>query len=197
MLLTRLLKPARWVAVVAVFLLAACGAQKPEPPVSDQQEISAIADGILSLGPDIDPEEAELVARIALLYPRVLAERWNVTDSPLIHNTKVNLGMRPRGLCYHWADDLEARLRLEGFETIELQRAIANHDVSYRIEHSTVIVSAPGQTIEQGIVLDPWRFGGQLFWSKTLEDTDYRWMERSEVFAWKRARGLPEVETGS
>lgn len=197
MLLTLISKPARWLAVTAVLLLAACGAQKPEPPVSDRQEIGAITQGILSLSPEIDPAEAAAVAEIALLYPRVLAERWNVTDPPLIHNTKVNLGLRPRGLCYHWADDLEARLRVEGFETIVIHRAIANHDVSFRIEHSTVIVSGPGQSMEEGIVLDPWRYGGQLFWSETLEDEDYRWVERSEVFAWKRARGLPEVETGS
>ena len=197
MLLTLLSKPARWVAVAVMLLLAGCAAKKPTPPVSDRMEVVAIADGILSLGPGIDPEEAEEAARIALFYPRVLAERWNVTDPPLVHNTKVNLGLRPRGLCYQWADDLEARLRAEGFETIVIHRAIANHDVSFRIEHSTVVVSGPGQTMEQGIVLDPWRYGGQLFWSETLEDADYRWVERSEVFAWKRARGLPAIETGS
>ena len=197
MLLRLFAKPARLMALVALVFVAACAAQKPEPPLSDQREIAAITDRILALGPGIDPEEAEVAARIALLYPRVLAEQWNVSDPPLIHNTKVNLGLRPRGLCFQWADDLETRLRAEGFETIVLHRAIANHDVSFRIEHSTVIVSGPGGTIEQGLVLDPWRFGGQLFWSETREDEDYRWVERSEVFAWKRARGLPEVETGS
>lgn len=197
MVVSLLIKPARVLAVIALFLLAACGAPRPDPPVSDQREIAAIAEGILALGPGIDPEEAEAAARIALLYPRQLAREWNVTDSALVHNTKVNLGLRPRGLCFQWADDLEARLRQEGFETIELHRAIANHDVSYRIEHSTVIVSAPGGTISEGMVLDPWRYGGLLFWDETLDDERYRWVERSEVFAWKRARGLPEVETGS
>ncbi len=196
MVLRRILNPVRAIALLSFLILAACGAARPEPPVSDQREIAAIADGILALGPGIDPEEAAAAARIALLYPRQLAREWNVTDSPLVHNTKVNLGIRPRGLCYHWADDLEARLRQEGFETIELHRAIANHD-NFRIEHSTVIISAPGDTMKDGMVLDPWRYGGLLFWSPTLDDSDYRWVERSEVFAWKRARGLPEVETGS
>ena len=97
-----------------------------------------------------------------MIYSRALREAYGVTDSPLVHNTKVNLGLRPRGLCWHWADDLEARLGQERFGSLILHRAIANADNSFRIDHSTVIISAVGQGMNEGVVLDPWRNGGAL-----------------------------------
>ena len=127
------------------------------------------------------------MARISYDYPRELAVAWNVTDSAYIHNVKVNNGTRPRGLCYQWADDLEARLLQEDFRTLELHRAIANAMTPFRIEHSTVIASAAGARMDQGIVLDPWRNGGDLYWGPVLEDTRYPWVEREKVFAAKRA----------
>ena len=47
--------------------------------------------------------------------------------------------------------------------------------------------------MEDGIVLDPWRKGGELFWSPVLEDKRYDWTPRQEVFDWKRERGLLTV----
>ena len=97
------------------------------------------------------------------------------------------MGLRPRGLCYHWADDLEARLKQEQFQTLQLHRAIAN-STNIRIEHSTAIVSRKGDTMQQGIILDPWRFGGRLFWAPLPEDKKYIWIPRQQVFEAKLAR---------
>ncbi|MBO9400729.1 hypothetical protein [Shimia sp. R9_3] len=170
-----------WGLIAALFLTA-CGvpqeALKPNP--------AGLAREILSLNADVDLDEANRVARIAYEYPLELRVAYNVTDGPLIHNTKVNQGLRPRGLCWHWADDLEARLRQEDLQSLTLHRAIANHD-NIRIEHSTVIVSAKGDSMREGIVLDPWRYGGYLYWASVLEDERYVWEERNKVFA---AKGL-------
>ncbi|WP_422049582.1 hypothetical protein [Shimia sp.] len=170
-----------WGLIAALFLTA-CGvpqeALRPNP--------TRLAQEILSLDADVDLDEANRVARIAYEYPLELRVAYNVTDGPLIHNTKVNQGLRPRGLCWHWADDLEARLRQEDLQSLTLHRAIANHD-NIRIEHSTVIVSAKGDSMREGIVLDPWRYGGYLYWSPVLEDERYVWEERNKVFA---AKGL-------
>ena len=153
----------------------------------DTVKIAELEQAVAALGPGVDPAEAARLAFIAVTHPRQLARDWNVTDGPLVHNAKVNMGLRPAGLCYQWADAMEARLRAEGFRSVIFHRAIANHD-NYRIEHSTVIVSAPGQTMEEGIILDPWRFGGRLHWSNTLEDPDYVWVRRDKVFEDKRQR---------
>ncbi|WP_375174854.1 hypothetical protein [Pseudooceanicola sp.] len=145
----------------------------------------ALEQAILELSPEVDPEEAARAARIAVTYPLELRARYGVTDPPLIHNTKVNMGLRSRGLCWHWADDLEARLAAEGFESLTLHRAIANA-TSLLIDHSTVVISARGATMEEGIVLDGWRNGGRLYWARVPDDRRYEWERRADVFARRR-----------
>jgi len=173
-------------ALLALLIVSACTSYDLSQPVS-QNEIAALTQEIRSLGPDVDPEEAARAARIALTYPRQLAVQYGITDPPLVHNTKVNAGRRPRGLCYHWADDMEARLKLEQFKTLQLHRAIANA-TNILIEHSTVIISAKGDTMFQGVILDPWRHGGLLYWGPTLKDERYKWVDRQEVFEYKAQR---------
>ena len=172
------------VLLLPLFLgLAACGTTYgPEgPPLATQDEISALEAGILALGPDVDPDEARRAAHIAYAYTHQLALQYEISDPPLIHNTKVNMGLRPRGLCWHWAEDMQARLNAESFQTLEMHRAIANADNEFRIDHSTAIISARGDAFDEGVVLDPWRFGGVLFWSPLSEDDRYEWVERSVV----------------
>ncbi|MEL7461191.1 MAG: hypothetical protein AAFX45_04065 [Pseudomonadota bacterium] len=172
------------VFLVPLFLgLAACGAgfDQDTRPFASQDEVAALEAGILALGPDVDPEEARRAAQIAYDYTRQLAIEYEITDAPLIHNTKVNMGWKPRGLCWHWAEDMEKRLNAEGFETLDMHRAIANADNEWRIDHSTAIISARGAAYDAGVVLDPWRQGGVLFWSPLKDDTRYAWVERSVV----------------
>jgi hypothetical protein len=175
-------------ALAACLLAAGCtGSQADYSTVSAMNEVAPLAGRIATLGPGVDPQEAERAARIALTYPLQLRAEYEVEDSPLVHNTKVNMGLKPRGLCKDWADDMEARLRAEGFETLTLHRAIANAD-NARIEHSTVIVSARGAGLYDGLVLDPWRFGGDLYWAPVTQDETYTWLPRPEAFAARRAR---------
>lgn len=152
----------------------------------EDREIAELTRAISSLGADVDADEAAQAARIAMEYARQLATEYRLTDPPLVHNTKVNLGLRTRGLCYQWADDIEARLQQEDFRTLTLHRAIANANRVFLIEHSTVIVSRRGDTMFEGVILDGWRNGGRLFWSPTLEDARYKWVPREEVFKEKR-----------
>lgn len=161
-------------------LIAGCAASPVIPPPKDA-DVARLDQAVVDLGPGVDPDEARRLARISYDYARELRARYGVTDPPLVHNTKVNMGLRPRGLCYQWADDIEARLRQENFKTLTFHRAIANAD-TLLIDHSVVIVSAVGDGMYQGIVLDGWRDGGRLFWSKTLEDPRYDWVARNVVF---------------
>ncbi|QYX57725.1 hypothetical protein K1T73_04870 [Roseovarius sp. SCSIO 43702] len=179
-------------SLVTVVFLAGCGA--PGGPVTaTPEEVSQLATAIKALGPQVDPEEAERAARVAYAQARNLAIEYEIEDPPLVHNSKVNMGLKPRGLCYHWAKDMEWRLRDERFETLELHRAIANADNPFRIEHSTAIISARGDTFDQGIVLDPWRKGGALFWDEVADDTRYAWVRRDIVMEQKRRRREAEA----
>ncbi len=176
-------------SLMAVMIVAGCAGPSPDgPPVASKLEIAELAQGIRALGDDVDPEEAERAARITYAYTRQLALEYQITDPPLIHNMKVNSGRRPRGLCWHWAEDIEARLRQENFRTLDLHRAIANADNPFLIDHSTAIVSRRGDTMFQGVVLDPWRKAGILHWSPVLKDPKYTWVPREKVFAAKRQK---------
>ncbi len=171
-------------------LLQACTVQDASVGKAPaQSDVLALAAEISALDPSIDPAEAQRAAQVTYDHTRALAVAYEITDPPLIHNAKVNRGTKPRGLCWHWAEDIETRLKAENFQTLSLHRAIANHDKPFLIEHSTTIISARGKTMFDGVVVDPWRKGGVLFWAKTTEDTRYDWTPRQEVFDWKRARG--------
>lgn len=181
----------RIAALIATLALAACAAAPdpvPEvtrtqaPQVAPAAAISDLAAAIRKLGPDVDPAEADRVARIAMEYPLQLVVDWNVTDGPLVHNMKVNAGLRPAGLCYQWADAMQARLAQEDLQTLTLHRAIANSENPLLIQHSTVIVSRRGVDMFAGIILDPWRDSGDLFWAPVTEDKRYKWIPRAVVF---------------
>lgn len=158
-----------------------------------EAEIAALASAIAALSPGVAVAEAERAAEIAFLYPLELARAYEIEDPPYWHNVKVLHGLKPRGTCWHWATDLEARLRREGFRTLRLHRAIA--EPTLRLDHATVVISAEGQTMVQGLVFDPWRLGfGRLYWGSVTEDRGYRWEEQAVVIARRRAARAPRPE---
>ncbi|HMB13782.1 MAG TPA: hypothetical protein VKN37_07230 [Roseovarius sp.] len=175
----------------AMLLLAACAAPPPPQP----EEVSRLAAAIRGLGPEVDPEEADRAAKMAYRHTHDLALEYQITDPPIVHNTKVNMGLKPRGLCWHWARDMEDRLEAENFQTLDLHRAVANADNAFRLEHSTAIISARGDAYDAGIVLDPWRKGGRLTWAGVREDTAYDWQPRDEVVARKLERKHGQIVT--
>ena len=164
---------------------------KAEPAAPDPAAIAALADAITALDPAIAAAEAARAARIAHVYPLDLARRYEIEDPPYWHNVKVLNGTKPRGTCWHFAEDLQARLAQEGFRTLSLHRAIA--EPMFRLDHAAVVVTARGAPMVSGVVLDGWRNGyGRLFWSPVAEDRRYRWEERAVVRARRLARrGLP------
>nr|WP_170538156.1 hypothetical protein [Ruegeria arenilitoris] len=183
-------KPMIWaLTTLAILGLGACSSAPP----ARSDDVARLAAQIQALGPEVDPEEAQRAARIAYAYTAQLAQEYQITDPPLIHNAKVNKGLRPRGLCWHWAEDIERRLKQENFRTLTLHRAIANADNPFRIDHSTAIISLRGDSMYDGVVLDPWRYGGVLFWSPLREDTRYEWVPRDIVLEKRRQEQLAEI----
>ena len=144
------MKPRSCISILPLLLLAACAGNSPQPihslEVADQQ-VQALNNAILSLGDEVNPGEARRAARTALEYSRQLARDYEVTDSALVHNLKVNLGMKQRGLCIDWTSDLMARLRLENYTSLDLHWAIANYESAFSLEHSSVVISARGRTL--------------------------------------------------
>ncbi len=163
------------------------------PPDGEHwQSVGELSEAIRALGPAVDPEEADAIARTAVFYPLQLAEQYELTTPPLMHNTLVNLGFKPRGLCIDWTRDLLVELYRLRARTVEFGWGVANDQAVFAIEHSTAVVYARGATLREGIVLDPWRNSGRLFWAQVDQDPRYEWHPLDEVQARKQqARTRP------
>jgi len=183
--LTRLL----CACTVILLLLGGCAGQTPQlelPLEVEQQRLSDLNLAILALGDGVDAGEARRAAKIAIDYSRQLAREYEITGSALAHNIKVNLGIKQRGLCVDWTRDLLARMKQEEFHSLDLHWAIANYETLFRLEHSTLVISARGNSLHQGLILDPWRNSGHLYWASTLGDPGYQWKPQAEIHALKR-----------
>ncbi len=139
----------------------------------DQVKIKDLTQAIIDLGPNIDPTEAAWVAREAVLYPKYLANQYELMWPPNYQNILVNTGRRSKGLCYQWARDMTAHIGTRKYKTLTLQRAVANQGGNY--EHNVLTVAAKGKGIEDAIILDPWRHNSILYWVKTKDDPNYQW----------------------
>ncbi|MEX0351496.1 MAG: hypothetical protein AB3N15_18890 [Paracoccaceae bacterium] len=173
---------------LAPMMLALISACTHQPITVDRADVDLLAQEIRSLGPEVDPQEAQRAASIAYEYSAQLAQEYDITDPPLVHNAKVNSGIKERGLCYQWAEDIEARLKQENFQTLTMHRAIAEPRNAFVVDHSTAIISRRGDGLQDGIVLDPWRDAGDLHWALTREDTRYDWEPRLQVLEERRRR---------
>jgi len=142
---------------------------------ADQKKIEELRKAIMTLGPNIVPSEANFVAREAVLYPKILANRYNLVSPALYHNVLVNYGKRPRGLCWQWTHDMGKQINrpmksLHFFHGVAFRR-------NYWREHSTLVVAARDKGVPDGIVLDPWRNSGDLYWNHVKDDTKYPWVQ--------------------
>ncbi|APG48512.1 hypothetical protein [Phaeobacter porticola] len=174
--------------VVSLVLLMATVVGACAPSLGDGgEDVARLSHAIATLGPDIDPAEAQRAAQIAYRHATALATAYEVTTSPILHNTLVNSGVKERGLCFHYAEDMQTRLQSENFQSLSILRAIAEPRNGFRIEHSTAVVAPVGTDIYNGIVIDAWRHGGKLYWSATSQDPRYDWEPRMTVLRRKDA----------
>ncbi len=137
------------------------------------EKVLSLKKDLQSLGNDIDEQEAFLVANTAIRFSMVLANQYELVRPPLLHNYLVNKGKKKRGLCFHWSTDLIQRFRGLDQRSFDFHRCIAYRDSSWRT-HSSVVISAKGQSFEEGIVLDAWRDSGRLYWTSVKKDR-YPW----------------------
>ncbi|CAA9414499.1 MAG: hypothetical protein AVDCRST_MAG64-2526 [uncultured Phycisphaerae bacterium] len=137
------------------------------------ERVAALAGEFRAMGPGVSPDEAALVADVAVRYSERLAESYGMVRPVELHNVLVNLRLRRGGLCYQMAECMLAELQELPLRTLELHRAIAWRGDLWN-EHNTVVVAAAGAPFESGVVLDAWRNGGRLRWAPVRMD-HYPW----------------------
>ncbi|MBE0496520.1 MAG: hypothetical protein IBX45_08940 [Campylobacterales bacterium] len=154
---------------LALFFLSGCHHAPVPPDVSLEAQLRAV--------PNTNADEAARLAHEAHTYAQVLKARYGATSVPRLHNLWVNLGVKDRGLCWHYAHDLFWHVRSLELKSYESIIVVANLG-SYWTEHSAVVVTCKGCGIIQGVVLDAWRSPEGLFYTPVTKDPSYTWERR-------------------
>jgi hypothetical protein len=152
----------------------------------DAKSIQGFEDAIMKLAPDVDPVEAELISVTAHHTARRLQKEWRVAPLANFQNFLIHIGARQRGYCFHWAHDIGAQLKKLPLKTVELHWAEAYPNT--RLEHNVVVVTARGEPIRTGYIIDGWRAAGRLLWWPVIKD-EYPWKENMVETAWIQNRG--------
>lgn len=151
----------------------ACAGGQPQNQEPPPERTAALREAILALPGPGDPAEAAAIARSSLLAAERLSARYGMVWPPLLHNNLVHLGLRPRGLCCHWAEDMLRAVEatpLHHYRTWWLVAYLGN-----RVrEHNTPAIAPVGSSWEDALVLDGWRDSGRLFFGPVSGDR-YPW----------------------
>jgi hypothetical protein len=142
----------------------------------DFQEVRALQNDLAALNHYADIAEARQVAQTAVTYSHRLAEKYGLVRPAVLHNLLVRVGLKKRGLCYHWTEDLLKRLTALDLKTYQFHWGVAHRGSELR-EHNSVVITARRQAFDTGILLDPWRNSGDLYWSPVRTDR-YPWKQR-------------------
>ena len=140
----------------------------------------------MSLGPDVDPDEAQLISETSHHTARRLQKEWRVAPVSIFQNFLIHIGARDRGFCFHWAHDIGLELRKIPLKTLVLHSAEAYPGT--RLEHNVVVVTAVGQPLSTGYIIDAWRAAGRLLWWPVSKD-EYPCKENPQATAWLQNRG--------
>jgi hypothetical protein len=138
-----------------------------------RDKVKQLEQVLRALSAAVDKTEAMMVAETAVRESAVLAEEYQLVRPAVAHNLLVALGIKDRGLCYHWTQDLMKRLQALDLKSLQLHWGVAHRGSELR-EHNCVVVSAKGKGFFKGIVLDPWRNSGNLYWARVTKDS-YPW----------------------
>ena len=142
----------------------------------EKNKVKKLSLDIQSLSHKIDKDEAKEVAYEVIIYSKQLAKRYEVTTPALFHNTLINLNIKKRGYCYHYANDLQKYLKTKKFKSFKFIRAVSKRGQYF--EHSSLVLTRDDLSFENSLILDAWRDTGELFWSKVKDDKEYIWEKK-------------------
>ena len=185
--------------IIAAFAIASSvvsAEQQParfEVPKKDSAKAGTLANQLAALSRRVDPNEAKLLADCAYATVARLREKYQMFGTPIFNNFLIYHGLRKRGYCYQWTEDLLVSLDTLNLKTLELHWA-ESYAGTYR-ENNCLVVTAKGQPFDRGMILECWRHFGHLRWNLVLSDEDRyyentKWAQRvrTRVAASKASR---------
>ena len=175
------LKRASHLLLLFAVLLSGCSIKTPVTAQGglegqERQKAAKLEILLVGLNEKVDASEAKLLAQDSIKYAYTLSQRYGLVWPPLLHNTLVIVGLKERGLCHQWADDMLAHMLKAEYKSFDFYLGVSN--MGSFMEHNALVVSAKGEGFSHGVVLDPWRNSGALFFTKIKDDTKYTWNHR-------------------
>ena len=110
-----------------------------------REKVNQLEHELVALSETIDKSEAMIVAETAVRESAVLAEEYQLVRPAAAHNLLVVMGLKDRGLCYHWTEDLMKRLQTLDLKSLQLHWGVSYRGSELR-EHNCVVVTAKGQS---------------------------------------------------
>jgi hypothetical protein len=181
--------------VAALAVSSAVFSAEPQPPdfevpAKDVAKAEELANQLAVLSRRVDPNEAKLLAICAYATVARLRQEYRPFGTPIFNNFLVYHGLRKRGYCYHWSEDLLLALDTLKLKTVELHWGDAYRD-TWR-ENNCLVVTAKGQPFDRGMILECWRHFGHLRWNLVPSDQD-RYYENTKWAQRVRARAASKT----
>jgi hypothetical protein len=173
-------------AVLAVLGLQSGPAFGDEQPSSltfrvskdDVPKAQKLAGELASLSPRVNRDEAKLVADCAFVTVSKLRREYRMFGTPIFNNFLIYHGLRKRGYCYQWSEDLLVALDKLNLKSLEVRWG--EHDPNTWRENNCIVVTAKGQPFNRGIMLECWSHLGHLdfipvasSWERYVENSAY------------------------
>ena len=156
---------------VAIFFVGC--AHQPQLP----KQSHLLEKELLSMNADISEAEANKLSKEMTAFSLKLKQQYDLVSPPLFHNFLVNIGVKKRGLCWQFAYDMLKHVKTLHLQSFDYYIGGANIN-DYWQEHNTLVVTCKGCRFEDGVLLDPWRNSGILYFSKLKNDKNYSWKQR-------------------
>ena len=117
--------------------------------------------------------ESTLFALEIFSETKKLKKQYHSFAIPVVHNMMISVGMRKRGACKDWAEDLLNHMIPIERKYFQLTWGEANPRKIN--EHNVLVVYPRYAQFENGLIVDPWRTSGKVLWLYVTEDHHYKW----------------------
>ncbi len=162
--------------LLPIFFIGCANIQPtPKPEASKIGKVKKLEKLLLSL--HVKKSEAQDLAKKAIAESQHLALSYDLVKPPLFQNFLVNMGLRKKGLCWQFAYDMLDFVKKQDYKSFDYYIGGANIG-NYWSEHNVLVLTCKGCKFSSGVLLDPWRNSGDLYFSKLKDDKDYIWQQR-------------------
>jgi hypothetical protein len=186
--------------IFAAWTRPAIADQQQQPPVSfqvpknDSAKAKALANQLAALSPRVNREEAELLAQCAYAIVSKLRREYRMFGTPIFNNFLIYHGLRKRGYCYQWSEDL--LIALDKLKLTSMELHWGEYDPGTWRENNCIVVTAKGQPFRSGIMLECWRHLGHLYCGAVVADYE-SYVENSAYAHFVLARSAASDASGT